>query len=115
MIDYLKIHSQRQRRALDALLAKDSIEVKDLGIIIGALNPRQIVFELRENGFRDTIKTKSFECLDRDGKVCSPGRYYIPPELKPMVGEFLKKDGLAAAPKSSNKLPGNNSHDKGRR
>ncbi len=101
MIEHLQIKSQRQKRAINVLIDKASIEVKDLGILIGALNPRQIIFELRQLGFENIIKTQFFEKKDRDGKRCRPGRYFIPPEFKPIVQAFLERDGLGAVPNKS--------------
>lgn len=101
MIENFRINSPRQKRAIIALLEKDSIEVKDLGALIGALNPRQVIFELRQQGFGQIIKTHLFGKIDRDGKHCHPGRYCIAPELKPIVLEFIKRDGLAAVPQKT--------------
>jgi hypothetical protein len=99
MIENFHIKTPRQKRAILALLEKDSIEVKDLGYVVGALNPRQIISELRRQGFEEIIQTKFFEIIDRDGNRCRPGKYFIPPEQKPRIQEFLKRDGLPAVPK----------------
>lgn len=82
------IKSARQIRALEALLNKD-IPVKDLGAIIGALNPRQVIFELRQQGFDGLILTRRYTVIDQDGKRCRPGEYYIPQDVKPMLQEAL--------------------------
>ena len=85
------IKNSRQRRALKALLQKTSIPVKDIGIEIGALNPRQIIMNLRHQGFCGFIRTRRFPVVDRDGKTCLPGEYYIPQELKPTIAKFLEE------------------------
>jgi hypothetical protein len=46
----LIIKGPRQQRALEVLL-EGSVTVKDIGPKIGALNPRQVIFELRRQGF----------------------------------------------------------------
>ena len=101
MIENFRIRTPRQRRALIALLEKESIEVKELGILAGALNPCQVVSELREHGFEEIIKTEFFERFDRDGKRCRLGRYFIPLEYKLIVQEFLRRDGLATVPQKT--------------
>jgi hypothetical protein len=89
------IKTPRQRRALEALL-KGPISVRDLGPTIGALNPRQIISELRKQGFEIIIKTRFFEVIDRYGEICHPGEYYIPDELKPIVIDTLKENSSRA-------------------
>lgn len=113
MIEKFRIKSQRQRRAIIVLLDRDNIEVKDLGTLIGALNPRQIIFELRQQGFGEVIKTKFFGRIDQDDKHCRPGKYFIPSECKSIIQEFLKKDGLTAAQtKPQNVNQGSDNYDK---
>lgn len=110
---YLK--TLRQRRVLNALLEKESIEVRDLGCIVGALNPRQVISELRRQGFEGIIQTQLFVVIDRDGNLCRPGKYFIPPEYKPIILEFLKKDGLPAAlkrKKPQGSIQGCKQHDR---
>lgn len=85
------IKTARQKRAILALLEK-SISVKDLGPIIGALNPRQTISELRQQGFRGIIKTKRFTIIDQDGKKCRPGEYFVPQEFKPILERVLKEN-----------------------
>jgi hypothetical protein len=91
MCKHLIIQRPREERALRALLAHHSISVKDIGIAIGALNPRQTIMQLRNRGFRSIILTRRFEIVDKDGCICRPGEYYIPDELKPQVRDALDK------------------------
>ncbi len=84
------IKNPRQFRALQALL-KGAVAVKDLRTTIGALNPAQVIFELRSQGFRGIIKTQRFQVTDQDGKQCCPGEYHIDENSKPIVEEVLKK------------------------
>lgn len=86
------IKGPRQSRALKVLLENSSIAVKDLGPRIGALNPRQVIMELRSQGFQMVIKTRRFAVEDVDGKTCYPGEYYIPLQFKSEIEEFLQKN-----------------------
>jgi hypothetical protein len=81
----------RQNRAVRVLVECESIPVSNLGPIIGALNPRQTIMELRNQGFFGIIRTRRMVEVDRDGKICRPGEYYIPPKLKHFAIEALKK------------------------
>ncbi len=95
MINHFHIKTPRQKRALEVLLDR-STSVNDLGPEIGALNPRQIIFELRQQGFQGIIQTRRFEVTDRDGNQCRPGEYYIPLELKPIVERAVQEYVLKA-------------------
>ncbi len=85
----LIIKGPRQQRALKVLL-EECVAVKDIGEKIGALNPRQVISELRRQGFEDVILTRWFNVIDRDGRRCRPGEYYIPESFKQMVDDALK-------------------------
>lgn len=85
------IRTPRQERAIEALLANREITVKQLGSIIGALNPPQIIMELRRQGFEKIIQTRRFNLPDRDGLLCYPGAYFIPDELKSIAKQALEK------------------------
>ncbi len=85
------IKGPRQFRALETLLSRDAISVKELGPLIGARNPAQIIFELRKQGFQEIILMERFHVTDRDGAPCFPGRYSIPKELKPLAEEAFHR------------------------
>lgn len=87
----VSIKGPRQRRAIEALLNQESISVREMESLIGALNPCQVIFELRKQGFRDLIKTRRYSVLDRDGNRCLPGEYYISSENKSIIKEALKE------------------------
>lgn len=89
---HLKISSGRQKRALEILLSTPSINVRELGRLIGALNPSQVILELRRQGFGDIIHTRRCVVHDRDGKLCHPGEYYMPEEFKEKVALVLNKN-----------------------
>lgn len=97
MIQNFCIKTPRQMRAINALLEKESIEIKELGILAGALNPGQVIFELRAQGFQEIILTQFFERFDRDGKLCRVGRYVIPEIYKNLIREVLERGGFGTA------------------
>lgn len=82
------IKNPRQQRAIAVLLEK-AVSVKDLGPMIGALNPRQVIAELRRQGFSGIIETRRFTVTDQDGKRCRPGEYFIQQDVKPMLEKAL--------------------------
>jgi len=85
------ISTPRQKRAIEALQENQMINVKDLGALIGACNPAQVIRELRLQGFSEIIQTHRMVMKDRDGKICYPGVYYIPDALKAQASKALKK------------------------
>ena len=97
----LIIKGPRQRRAVQALLDNPhGIPCKDMGPLIGALNPQQIISELRRQGFGGVIGTRRFKVSDRDGRTCYPGEYYLHPEHKEATERALETE--AAESDSSN-------------
>jgi len=83
MSDKLFIKNVRQKRAIQILTGKKSVKVKDIGPIIGALNPRQIIMELRRQRFWEIIIARWFIIYD---------------ELKPIARKALK-ECIALEPK----------------
>lgn len=113
MNDKFYISSPRQKRAILAILEKP-FSVKDLGLKIGALNPRQIIFELRQQGFEGIIITRRYTVIDQDGKKCRPGEYFIPQEFWPILERALKEyDCLFNPEKSKQACRNSGIHDKG--
>jgi hypothetical protein len=88
----------RERRFLKALLEKDKVFVRDLRTIVGAQNPAQVAFNLRQKGWN--IQTKFISMHDRDGCICHPGFYWLNEEEKERVRRFLEETSGAdnAAP-----------------
>jgi hypothetical protein len=105
MKEHPYIKCPRQRRAIQALL-EQPIAVKNLGPKIGALNPRQTVSELRRQGFEGIIVTRRFTVVDRDGKICHPGEYFVSQEHKQILEEALSEFESAMINQISN--PDNN-------
>ncbi|HUD00810.1 MAG TPA: hypothetical protein VMR37_00620 [Rhabdochlamydiaceae bacterium] len=88
----------RERRFLKVLLEKDKVFVRDLRTIVGALNPAQVAFTLRQKGWN--IQTKFISMQDRDGCICHPGFYWLNDEEKERVKRLLEEPSGAdnAAP-----------------
>jgi len=110
----LHIKTPRQVRAVEALLAHpEGIPCKELGDLIGALNPHQTVMELRRQGFGGVIITKRFEVEDRDGKRCRPGLYLIPDKHCERVKKALKESatGSAATEPAANDIAVKDDHN----
>ena len=98
----LIIKGPRQRRAVQALLdSPHGITCKDLGHLIGALNPQQIISELRRQGFGGVIDTRRFKVSDRDGRACYPGEYYLRPEHRDAVKRALERQTAESQPHNS--------------
>ena len=68
----------RELRMLKTLTEYQEVTVRDMRTLIGALNPAQVVHTLRQKGW--DINTSYFQVKDRDGKVCNPGAYSMPPQ-----------------------------------
>ena len=96
----LRIKGPRQERAIAALLDGPVI-VKDMAPRAGALNPRQIISELRRQGFEGIIITRRFTIIDQDGRRCRPGEYYIPQDAKPMAEKALTEYTIQARARRS--------------
>ncbi len=98
--------SPRQIRLLRELLEHDKVFVRDLRKSIGALNPAQITFSLRRQGWN--IQTDFIAVQDRDGVICHPGYYWLDNKEKEKVRDFLKKTNgeVRASPLVQNSLEG---------
>ncbi len=106
----LNIQTKRQQRALEALLAHpEGLLCKDLGSIIDALNPWQVIFGLREGGFRDMIVTKRQEVHNQDGNKSQIGRYILLSEYREVAERALNK---AASNTDTNALEARDNNSK---
>ena len=78
--------------------------------LIGAQNPAQNVFSLRKCGWE--IKTGFIRTIDRDGKKCRSGYYWLESSEKERAYEFLQKTERAAqtAQSANDNLEHDNSH-----
>jgi hypothetical protein len=89
----LKTRGQKQTILL--FIEKDGFGVKYSVYLAKIFNKIQIFYELWQQVLKKII-SKFFEIIDWNGNRCHSKRYYIPPEYKPIIQEFLKKGGLPA-------------------
>ena len=82
--------SNRQRRALVALLERQRIPCKELGTLAGQNNFAELAASLRRKLGHDAILTGTFDAIDRDGQPCKPGYYELVPQARAMVAELMK-------------------------
>jgi hypothetical protein len=81
----------RELRLLKELVEHDRVFVRDLRKSVGALNPAQIAFCLRKQGW--VINTDFITTRDRDGMICHPGYYWLDDKEKQRAEEELRKAG----------------------
>ena len=73
--------SNRQRRALAALLERSRVPCKELGLLAGQNNFAELCASLRRKLGYDAIDTGTIEgAVDRDGQPCKPGYYALSPQ-----------------------------------
>ena len=73
--------SNRQRRALAALLERSRVPCKELGLLAGQNNFAELCAGLRRKLGYDAIKTGTIEgAVDRDGQPCRSGYYTLSPQ-----------------------------------
>lgn len=73
----MKTLTPRQQRTIEALRLKPRWR-EEIDRIAGASNGPQVISELRKMGF--VIRCIRVDSIDRDGKPCRPGRYYLESE-----------------------------------
>lgn len=73
----MKRLTPRQLRAANALKLKPRWR-EEIDRIAGASNGPQVISELRRKGYG--IQCIRVASIDRDGKPCRPGRYYLESE-----------------------------------
>lgn len=85
----------RELRMLKALSENPKVSVKELRGLAGALNPAQVKLNLVKKGW--DIETAYYPIKDRDGKVCFPGFYLMPPSEQDRARIEIEKAKGAAA------------------
>lgn len=85
-----KIKNAKQKRAINELLKGMPIPVKDIGPLIGALNPRQCIMELRRQGFYGIIITERYNSINEYGEKTRPGEYHLAPGFQNIVEEAIR-------------------------
>jgi len=88
------IKSNRQKRALNALVKSGAVSSYDMREIAGALNVPELMAALRRNGWNWTCDL--IEIQDRDGKKCRPGVYRLTPEHQALAAKMLSGHPEAA-------------------
>ena len=71
----LFITTPREYRFIKALLEHGLVSRRDMDGISGAANSPEIKRNLVERGW--PILCKRFDLIDRDGRLCRPGYYYL--------------------------------------
>lgn len=84
-----KINSERQRRAIIALVKYGAVSSLEMEKMAGARNVPELMAQLRRNGWQ--WQCELFNVLDRDGKNCKPGRYLLKPESLKIAKEMVKR------------------------
>ncbi|MFI3187396.1 MAG: hypothetical protein QX198_15585 [Methylococcaceae bacterium] len=82
----MKPLTPREKRAVIALLAAPIMR-EQLDTITGASNSPELVAGLRRRGLSALCERMKF--LDRDGRVCRPGRYHFSAEDKILAAQIL--------------------------
>lgn len=82
----------RHLRAIAALL-KRPIARQELDSVAGCANGPELVAELRRRGL--TIECERIKFLDRDGKECRPGVYYLTQKGRDAFWAWKRKGGAA--------------------
>jgi hypothetical protein len=71
------IMGPRQERAIRALFDAPIVTRVEMDKIFGAKNSPEVIRQVRLQGFSEIILTGRLPMVDRDGKVCYPGYYYV--------------------------------------
>lgn len=98
------IKTPREYRLLNTLFEHNRLPVKELREIIGANNVPDVVMELRRRGW--VIPCARIDFIDRDGRNCRPGVYWLDDDWKRKAAIALQvcKEEWQAATRHSNKL-----------
>lgn len=94
------IKSNRQRRALEALVKYGGVSSHDMRGLAGALNVPELMAGLTRNGW--SWICERVEVSDRDGQKCRPGIYHLTPEHQKIAAKLL-----SAYPHAANTEMGN--------
>lgn len=91
--------TNRQRRALAALLNCTALKREELDRVAGASNGPDIVMQLRANGLpKDTcLRCERVKVLDRDGIEALAGIYWLTEEGRRRVLNWMNSENLSMA------------------
>lgn len=90
----LFLKTPREYRFVKALLEHGLVSRHDMDGISGAENSPEVKRNLLERGW--PIGCKRFTIIDRDGKTCRPGYYYLDDELLDEAVDAIEKWDAAA-------------------
>jgi hypothetical protein len=83
------IKTERQQRAITALVKYNKLGCHELQKNAGQINIPELIAGLRRNGWK--IDCERVEVLDRDGKKCRPGLYFLLPESLEIARKMVKE------------------------
>lgn len=86
---FLGTDNPRHLRVLTVML-KRPISRENLDSIAGCSNGPELVAELRRRGLGGELLCERIQFVDRDGRPCRPGVYYLTPKGRRMVLNWLK-------------------------
>jgi hypothetical protein len=85
--------SPRRIRALIALVYQDYVSRESLDRRVGCSNFPDVAFQMKKQGL--PIETRIVKAIDRDGRPTHYAEYYLRPDIKAMVKEWLEASGHA--------------------
>lgn len=81
----------RRIRALIALVFRDYVSRENLDKLAGCTNSPDLVSRLRKDGV--DVQMREVHTKDRDGRSCWFGEYFLMPEVKRAIREWLEVAG----------------------
>lgn len=87
----------RELRLLHLLLRRPSASRDQIASEVGAINVPDLVLRVRQNGLGDHLACRRIDVIDRDGRKCYPGTYFLTPPGRKAVLQWLHSQGKGAA------------------
>jgi hypothetical protein len=88
---FLGTKNPRHLRALGELVKRVSVSREALDKIAGCSNSPELVAELRRLGLE--VRCDKVQLLDRDGRTCLAGWYYLTPIDRVLIEQWLNHSG----------------------
>lgn len=86
---FLGTENPRHLRALSVLL-KRPISRENLDSIAGCSNGPELIAALRRRGLEGELLCERIDFIDRDGRPCRPGTYFLTAKGRRLVLNWLK-------------------------
>ena len=86
---FLGTENPRHLRAL-AVLMRRPVSRENLDAIAGCSNGPELVAELRRRGLEGELLCERIAFIDRDGRPCRPGTYFLTAKGRRLVLNWLK-------------------------